>query len=108
MTTQISTELYKELLDRMSDGVYFVDRDRRILYWNEGATRLTGFKAEEIVGKHCQDNTLCHIDSAGRQVCFDGCPLLACLQDGTPHDAELFLRHKQGRRVPVSVQRSRA
>ena len=30
-------EFYKELLDHMSDGVYFVDRERRIQYWNEGA-----------------------------------------------------------------------
>jgi diguanylate cyclase (GGDEF)-like protein/PAS domain S-box-containing protein len=102
--TQISTALYKELLDRMSDGVYFVDRDRQILYWNEGATRLTGYKSDEIVGKYCQDNTLCHVDAVGRQLCFDGCPLLACLEDGGPRDAEVFLRHKQGRRVPVSVQ----
>ena len=39
---------YKELLDHMSDGVYFVDRHRRILYWNEGAFRLTGYKADEV------------------------------------------------------------
>jgi hypothetical protein len=32
---------YKDLLDHISDGVYFVDRDRRILFWNEGAYRLT-------------------------------------------------------------------
>ena len=44
--TQISTDLYKELLDRMSDGVYFVDRNRQILYWNEGAARLTGYSAD--------------------------------------------------------------
>jgi diguanylate cyclase (GGDEF)-like protein/PAS domain S-box-containing protein len=101
--TEISTGLYKELLDRMSDGVYFVDRDRRILYWNEGATRLTGYKAEEVVGLYCQDNTLCHVDGAGNQLCLSGCPLSDCVEDGTPHEAEIFLRHKQGRRVPVNV-----
>jgi diguanylate cyclase (GGDEF)-like protein/PAS domain S-box-containing protein len=104
MTTQISPGFYKELLDRMSDGVYFVDSNRRILYWNEGATRLTGYRAEEIVGRYCQDNTLCHVDTSGRQLCYDGCPLLACLEDGGPHDGEVFLRNKQGRRVPVSIQ----
>ena len=36
---------YKDLLDRMSDGVYFVDRDLRILYWSEGASRLIGYKS---------------------------------------------------------------
>ncbi len=102
--TQISTEFYKELIDRMSDGVYFVDQDRKILYWNEGAARLTGYKPAEVVGQHCQDNLLCHVDGAGHQLCLDGCPLTACLGDGAGHDADVFLRHKLGRRVPVNVR----
>jgi PAS domain S-box-containing protein len=63
---------YKELLDHMSDGVYFVDRDRRILYWNEGAFRLSGYTAQELVGKSCQDDILCHIDYEGKRLCQDG------------------------------------
>ena len=60
---------YKDLLDHMSDGVYFVDRERRIQYWNEGAHRLTGYTAEELMGKCCQDEILCHVDYAGRRLC---------------------------------------
>lgn len=102
--TPTDPNFYKELLDHMSDGVYFVDRDRRILYWNEGAFRLTGYKSEELVGQCCQDNTLRHVDAAGHNLCQDGCPLTASISDGTLHEAPLFLRHKQGRRVPVSVR----
>ncbi|MGD0893473.1 MAG: sensor domain-containing diguanylate cyclase [Terracidiphilus sp.] len=95
---------YKELIDQMSDGVYFVDRERRIHYWNEGACRLTGYSSEELTGRYCQDNILCHVDEQGRKLCIDGCPLLASIEDGSTHEARLFLRHKQGRRVPVLVQ----
>ncbi|MDR3775084.1 MAG: sensor domain-containing diguanylate cyclase [Terracidiphilus sp.] len=95
---------YKDLLDHMSDGVYFVDRDRRILYWNEGAQRLTGYKAEEMMGRQCQDDLLCHVDGAGRRLCQEGCPLSASVEDGAPHEASVFLRHKLGRRVPVNVR----
>ena len=95
---------YKELLDHMTDGVYFVDNDRRILYWNEGATRLTGYTAEEVVGRHCQDDILCHVDPAGTQLCRNGCPLSASIDDGRMHEADVFLRHKLGRRVPVNVR----
>lgn len=84
--------------------MYFVDRERRILYWNEGAARLTGYKAEEVLGKRCEDNILCHIDQAGKDLCQDGCPHSASIADGESHEAQVFLRHKQGRRVPVSVQ----
>ncbi len=95
---------YKDLLDHMSDGVYFVDQQRRILYWNEGAFRLTGYNAEEILGRHCQDDILCHVDGAGKRLCQDGCPLTASIEDGRMHEASVFLRHKQGRRVPVNVR----
>jgi diguanylate cyclase (GGDEF)-like protein/PAS domain S-box-containing protein len=100
----LTDEFCKELLDHMSDGVYFVDRNRRILYWNQGATRLTGYRPEEIVGRCCNDDTLCHVDETGKQLCKEGCPLTASIADGGSHEAEVFLRHKQGCRVPVSVR----
>ena len=59
---------YKGLLDHMSDGVYFVDRDRRILYWNESAFRLTGYKSEELLGRFWHDDILCHIDDDSGQL----------------------------------------
>jgi diguanylate cyclase (GGDEF)-like protein/PAS domain S-box-containing protein len=95
---------YKALLDHMSEGVYFVDRERRILYWNEGAFQLTGYKAEELLGRFCQDDILGHIDASGRNLCKDGCPLTASIADGCLHQANVFLRHKEGRRVPVFVR----
>ena len=98
------SDFYKELLDHIGDGVYFVDRERRFLYWNEGATRLTGYKAEEILGKRCQDDILCHTDHSGKRLCNDGCPLTASIADGAFHQANVLLRHKKGRQVPVSVR----
>jgi diguanylate cyclase (GGDEF)-like protein/PAS domain S-box-containing protein len=95
---------YKELLDQMRDGVYFVDRDRRILYWNEGAFRMSGYSAQELVGRFCHDNILCHVDYEGKRLCHDGCPLSASIDDGGSHEANVFLKHKQGRRVPVTVR----
>jgi diguanylate cyclase (GGDEF)-like protein/PAS domain S-box-containing protein len=101
---QFPTNFYKELLHQMSDGVYFVDINRKILYWNDGATRLTGYTPEEVVGRYCQDNILCHIDGTGKNLCNEGCPLSTCMAEGTENSADIFLRHKQGRRVPVNVR----
>ena len=95
---------YKQLLDHMSDGVYFVDCNRRILYWNQGAFRMTGYSSLELVGQSCQDDILCHVDYEGKKLCQDGCPLSASIHDGGSHEANVFLRHKQGRRIPVSVR----
>jgi diguanylate cyclase (GGDEF)-like protein/PAS domain S-box-containing protein len=95
---------YMDLLDNLSDGVYFTDLERRILYWNRGAERITGFRREEVLGSSCMDNVLRHVDAEGTQLCFFGCPLAASTSDGNPREAEVFLHHKDGHRVPIWVR----
>src|SRR3954469_21301394 len=95
---------FKSVLDSIYDGVYFVDPERKITYWNKSAERLTGFVAEEVVGRYCYDNILLHLDCTGKELCTNGCPLQAVLRDGTPREAEVYLRHREGHRVPVAVR----
>lgn len=97
---------YEDLLDRISDGVYFVDRDRRITYWNCGAERITGYHAAEVLGHSCAEGILRHVSSRGHQLCLHGCPLSAVMGDGHPRNAEVFLHHKDGHRVAVTVHGS--
>jgi PAS domain S-box-containing protein len=35
---------FRGILDSLQDGVYFVDMNRRITYWNKGAERIDGKK----------------------------------------------------------------
>ncbi len=95
---------HARLLDNVFDGVYFVNREREITYWNRGAENLTGYSAFESVGKHCYDNFLVHIDEKGCALCTNGCPLASTIRDGQRREAEVFLRHKLGHRVPVCVR----
>lgn len=92
---------YKEILDKVFDGVYLVDRERRITFWNKGAERITGFHADSVVGKKCADNILNHINDEGVCLCQDGCPLEATILDDQPRQAEVFLHHALGHRVPI-------
>ncbi|MFI5180373.1 MAG: diguanylate cyclase [Thermoanaerobaculia bacterium] len=93
-----------DVLDRLSDGVYVCDRDRRIVWWNGGAEAITGYSRNEVVGRHCRDNLLRHVDGTGRLLCLEGCPMAATIADGSPRTAEVFLHHRLGHRVPVRVQ----
>ena len=97
-------KFYQDLLDQMSDGVYFVTLDRRISYWNGGAERITGYSAQEVLGHSCAEGILRHVNGAGRQLCLQGCPLLAVMEDGKPRQAHVYLHHKDGQRVPVMVR----
>jgi PAS domain S-box-containing protein len=105
MKKKVVPELfYKELMDNLYDGVYFVDTDRRITYWNKGAERLTDYQAERMIGSFCFDNLLNHVTETGKHLCQDGCPLTAALQNDRGVEAEVFLRHNDGHRVPVTVR----
>ncbi|MGB7848529.1 MAG: diguanylate cyclase, partial [Candidatus Acidiferrum sp.] len=95
---------HAKLLDSIFDGVYFVDAERKITYWNRGSESLTGYSASEVVGRHCYDNFLVHVDETGCALCTNACPLTSTILDGQRREAEVFLRHKLGHRVPVSVR----
>jgi diguanylate cyclase (GGDEF)-like protein/PAS domain S-box-containing protein len=95
---------YREILDNLHDGVYFVDRERRITYWNRGAAQISGYGPEEMLGHACSDHLLNHVTADGAPLCRDGCPLAACMADGKPREAEVFLHHADGHRVPVLVR----
>src|SRR5512137_673888 len=99
-------DLYRAIVENMHDGLYFVDRERRITYWNKGAERITGYSAAEVVGTSCADNILVHVDALGRLLCQGSCPLIATMADGAAHETEVFLHHKMGHRLPVWVRTS--
>jgi PAS domain S-box-containing protein len=41
------------VLSRTADGVYAVDREQRIVFWNAAAERLLGHRADEVMGRPC-------------------------------------------------------
>jgi PAS domain S-box-containing protein len=43
----------KYILDNIGDGIIAHDMNRRILFFNNSAEKITGFKKEEVLGKDC-------------------------------------------------------
>lgn len=97
---------YSRLVDNLNDGLYIVDSDRIIQYWNKAAERISGYTAAEVVGRSCSDNILTHVDGDGNSLCKGMCPVAMTIVDGEAREAEIFLHHKDGHRVPVSVRTS--
>jgi len=97
------SSFHAKLLECFLDGVYFVDAERKIIYWNQCCEHLTGYSASEAVGRHCYD-FLEHFDEAGTALCTNACPLASTIGDGQQREVEVFLRHKLGHMVPVCVR----
>lgn len=89
------------VLDSIYDGVYIVDRMRRILFWNSGAEKITGYSAAEVTGRRCADNILNHIDANGSLLCRSGCPLLKAIRTGSEIEEKIYPLHKNGHRFPT-------
>jgi PAS domain S-box-containing protein len=48
-----SEERYRSLVEQVIDyGIFMLDEKGRIISWNEGARRIKGYSAEEIIGKY--------------------------------------------------------
>jgi PAS domain S-box-containing protein len=100
----LNEKSYRMIIDNLYDGLYYVDLDRVIRYWNKGAERISGFTAREVVGTPCSDNILTHVDGKGNNLCLSLCPLAATINDKADREVEVYMHHKDGHRIPVSVR----
>ena len=94
------------VLDSISDGVYVTNISRQIIYWGKSAERITGWPASEILGKHCYDDVLCHIDKDGHRLCGEEyCPLHRSIVTGQASTVPfvVFAQRSCGGRVPLQV-----
>jgi PAS domain S-box-containing protein len=97
---------HQTILDHTGDGIYVVDLDCRILYWNRPAEEITGWKAEDVLGRRCRDDILIHVDRAGERLCEPGrCPLHRAMatDQTTRTPVVVYAQTKSGGRVPVAV-----
>lgn len=92
---------YENVLDQLNDGVFFVDVNHNITYWNRGAERITGYTRDEVIGMPCAPGFLGHMDKAGVPVFGNQSPAVLCLKDGAVREHDLYVKHKGGHMVPV-------
>lgn len=94
------------ILNSLPDGVYITDSDRRILFWNKEAERMTGWLAGDVLGHRCHENILCHVDKDGHLLCgHEYCPLHRAMVTGIRSELPhlIFAQRRDGHRIPVEV-----
>lgn len=52
-TSLIDKITLAQTLGTIPSGLFVVDKEMRIVYWNPAAERITGFPAAEAIGRHC-------------------------------------------------------
>ncbi len=103
MSLQLNPEIFRAVLESLPIGVYLTDLKRQIAFWNTSAERITGYLGQEVIGHFCHDNLLMHCDESQMALCGETCPLAETMLDGRPRKVDIFLRHKDGQRIPVRV-----
>ncbi|MGD9581703.1 MAG: SpoIIE family protein phosphatase, partial [Vampirovibrionia bacterium] len=91
------------LLNHIHEGIYFVDVNRQIKFWNRGAEKITGYKADEMIGNKCSDHIMKQEKEIGMNICDVKCPFLDCIETRKHIDGHYYFYHKNGTRIPVWV-----
>jgi len=92
------------VLDQVGDAVVWLDKDRKIVYWNKAAELISGREGASVMGRACFEEPALFVDFGGVNVCRDKCPVAMALKDGAPRSLDVYLQHKQGFRTPVSLR----
>jgi diguanylate cyclase (GGDEF)-like protein/PAS domain S-box-containing protein len=97
----LSLEIFREVVDRLETGVYAVDLSGKILYWNHGAERITGFLGPQVLGRGCSESILAENDEQHPQPEAQAYKAQAGSTGGAPREQIQYLRHRSGHVVAV-------
>lgn len=94
----LSDQFVQLLLESLGDGVFTLNSNGIITSWNPSMERITGYGMDEAIGNGC--GMLCFSQCFGKQ-----CPInlgeCGILDSGKVDPTECYLKHKNGRSVPV-------
>jgi len=96
--------LCNTVLDQVQDAVVWLDKDRKIVFWNKSAEQISGREASAVLGKSCVEVAPLFADFGGASICRDKCPVAMTLKDGAPRTLDVYLQHKEGFRMPATLR----
>jgi len=98
------SDICRSILETLPAGVCVVDMHKRIVFWSDGAERITGHLRHDVIGRSCIAEPLLHCDQPGCEFCNEECPLARAIKTSQPAEASGFLHHKAGHEIPVRVR----
>jgi diguanylate cyclase (GGDEF)-like protein/PAS domain S-box-containing protein len=94
----------RSILESLPTGLCVVDMQKKVVFWSDGAERITGSLRHEVLGHCCISESILHCDQTGCEFCKEDCPVAIAMK--TSHSAETigFVHHKSGYEVPVFIR----
>jgi len=91
------------VLSQTADGVYAVNHDQCIVFWNAAAERLLGYAADDVIGRPCHE--VFHGEPRpGCMQCQSGCAVLHAASHHDPIPTyDLLSRTQDGQTILLNV-----
>lgn len=88
---------YNQILDSIATGIFTVDMDLNITFFNREAEKITGFNKSEALGRKCYE-------VFRTELCFKGCYLkIALSRRGKIIKGRNKILNKDNREIPVDI-----
>jgi len=89
------------LLNAVGEGIFGIDPEGTITFWNPAAERILGYRAEDVIGLDAHQTFHdCLPDET--PYLRDACPVLRAVREGRMFSCkEEYFRHRDGHWVPV-------
>ncbi len=96
-------KLFRHLVEDLPVGIYIVDREMRVRFWNRGAEQLTGRLSHDVVG-HILEEVVLACNRRGSSLTNETCPVVLTLGQQKPQQCSASYLHKNGHRVTVKIR----
>jgi len=97
MLNKAQNKAQNVILDSISEGVFTVDLDWRITFFNRAAEEITGIQRQKAIGKFCRD--ILRAD-----VCETGCTLRQTMETGKPiMNKAVHIIDAQGKKRAIAI-----
>lgn len=104
MSSFHDSDVCRSILESLPAGLCIVDMQKKIVFWSDGAERITGHLRHEVIGHSCVSEPLLHCDQPGCEFCKEDCPVARSIKTSHPAEAIGFLHHKAGYEIPVRIR----
>lgn len=96
----MNEKLKDQILESIAEGVFTVDKNFKINFFNKAAEKITGFKREEVLGRFCK-----HIFRS--ELCASNCPIALALKLEKPiYEFESCIKDFSGKPIPIKLNSS--